>query len=42
MFKLVGLNIFYLFVDEYGMNLDDLIDLYKKYCICMVFLNLDY
>ncbi|MFC7687048.1 PLP-dependent aminotransferase family protein [Ureibacillus sp. GCM10028918] len=38
-FKTAGLKVYYLPVDEAGLNSDDLLSLYKKHRIKMIFLN---
>lgn len=42
LFQSAGLKIYYLQVDQHGVNPDDIVDLYKKHRIRMVFLNPDY
>lgn len=41
-FRSAGLKIYYLQVDQDGVSPDDIVDLYKKHRIRMVFLNPDY
>lgn len=42
LFRSAGLKIYYLQVDQDGVSPDDIVDLYKKHRIRMVFLNPDY
>lgn len=42
LFQSAGLKIYHLPVNQHGVNPDDIVDLYKKHRIRMVFLNPDY